>query len=176
VEVQKLIEKNKRFKLQNLIEESVEYIVRILQFNKWMLTAVLAVLGFYFTFLLQIKYGTELPYKLLAVLTLSFLILSIVSGFYFRFCYESWNLLSRTRKTIKEAIYLFVNLRSNDILPGENTELKGSFLERIDLILKPHQFSLLSAQGIILISTQSIALVLGIVSTILYIFLYLFVN
>ena len=171
-----MIEKNKRFKLQNLIEESIEYIIRILQFNKWMLTAVLAVLGFYFTFLLQIKYGTELPYKVLAILSLSFLVLSIASGFYFRFCYESWNLLSRTRKTIKEAIYLFVNLGSHDISSGKHPELKGTFLEKIDLILKPHQFSLLGKQGMVLISAQSITLILGVASTILYIFLYLFIN
>ncbi|MBT4482060.1 MAG: hypothetical protein HOC71_00105 [Candidatus Latescibacteria bacterium] len=63
------------------------------KFSTWLISIGLAVLGFFLTVLLQIRFKSILPYKINAISAIILLILSISTGLYIRIKLEFLNFL-----------------------------------------------------------------------------------
>ena len=67
-----------------LVQSAKEALEKFSQFNKWMLTTTLAVIAFFFSVLIQIKFQSQIQYQNIAIATIIILIISILFGFYYR--------------------------------------------------------------------------------------------
>ena len=145
-----------------------QYFGKFQRFNKWMLSVDLGILGFFLTILLQIKGESGVPYKYLAIIGLIFPLVSILSGFYFRYRLERYNFESLIRNIIVGSFDLPVTISTIEDSAGELVDIKKDLADKIDKYLKQKQSKFL-------LKRDQISLLLQFIFLLLELLLFLFI-
>tara|TARA_A100000171_G_scaffold17519_1_gene15921 strand:+ start:3098 stop:3628 length:531 start_codon:yes stop_codon:yes gene_type:complete len=150
---------------------------QFIMLRSWAVTICLASLAFAITTFVQIRLGGVMPFSWLAAIALASLSISTLGVFYLRFCHEFSNLASEMMQLGHFSQKLIELAESSNPSPEELEKLK-KLLEPINEKLKKVERNeeIDPYEELRRFAFTAVTFVVGLVTFLLYLFIYLFVG